>query len=96
MQSPGGINEVDLANTLVYNKAMAITVNVHKAKTHLSELIQRALGGEEVIIARDGQPVVKLTPIHPGKITRPAPGIDAGKIIIAPDFDAPLEEFEEL
>jgi prevent-host-death family protein len=40
-------------------------VNVHHAKTHLSRLIQRAEEGEEVIIARDGKPAVKLVPVSP-------------------------------
>jgi prevent-host-death family protein len=38
-------------------------VNVHHAKTHLSKLIQRAENGEEVIIARNGKPTVKLVPV---------------------------------
>ncbi len=40
-------------------------VNVHHAKTHLSRLIQQAENGEEVIIARDGKPAVKLVPVAP-------------------------------
>ena len=40
-----------------------MTVNMHEAKTQLSSLIERALAGEEVIIARAGHPVVKLTPV---------------------------------
>ncbi|RPJ46026.1 MAG: hypothetical protein EHM21_08990 [Chloroflexi bacterium] len=42
---------------------MTITVNIHEAKTQLSKLIQRALSGEEVIIAIDGQPVKRLIPM---------------------------------
>jgi prevent-host-death family protein len=38
-------------------------VNMHEAKTKLSNLVERALNGEEIIIARDGQPSVQLTPI---------------------------------
>ncbi|MGB0723750.1 MAG: type II toxin-antitoxin system Phd/YefM family antitoxin [Gammaproteobacteria bacterium] len=37
--------------------------NIHDAKTHLSKLIERAASGEEIVIARAGQPVVRLTPI---------------------------------
>ncbi len=37
--------------------------NMHEAKTHLSQLIERSLAGEEVIIARAGKPVVRLVPI---------------------------------
>jgi prevent-host-death family protein len=75
---------------------MTIQVNIHEAKTHLSRLIQRALSGEEVVIAKDGQPVVRLTPVTPGGERRPDPGIDRGQITIGSDFDAPLEEFESL
>jgi len=42
---------------------MIMEVNVHKAKTNLSKLIQQAENGEEVIIARDGKPAVKLVPV---------------------------------
>jgi prevent-host-death family protein len=38
-----------------------MTVNMHQAKTHLSKLVDEAIKGNEVIIARDGQPVAKLT-----------------------------------
>jgi prevent-host-death family protein len=73
---------------------MTITVNIHKAKTNLSELIQRAEGGEEIIIARDGNPVAKITRLSNKSGKRPAPGMDAGKVIIEPDFDEPLPEFD--
>ena len=41
-----------------------IRANVHEAKSQLSKLIERAEAGEEVIIARNGRPVVRLTPIE--------------------------------
>ncbi len=44
---------------------MATTVNIHEAKTQLSKLIERAERGEEVVIARAGKPVVKLTALEP-------------------------------
>lgn len=53
-------------------------VNVHHAKTHLSRLIQRAESGEEIIIARDGKPAVKLVPVPqetPEKKYRPLGGL---------------------
>ena len=43
---------------------MAATVNMHEAKTHLSRLVERAVEGETVIIAKAGKPLVKLVPIH--------------------------------
>jgi prevent-host-death family protein len=87
---------IDLANPTCYNEVMTITVNIHEAKTQLSKLIQRALSGEDVVIAKDGQPVVRLTPMTLTGESRPEPGIDAGKVTILPNFDEPLEEFEIL
>jgi prevent-host-death family protein len=70
-------------------------VNVHEAKTHLSRLLQRVINGEEIVIAKAGKPVACLTPYVPQPIRR-MPGNDAGKVVIAPDFDEPLPEFEAL
>ena len=67
---------------------MPIIVNMHKAKSDLSRLVVQALAGEEVIITRSGEPVVRLTPIRHERV----PGLDRGKIHIAPDFDDPLPE----
>jgi len=46
---------------------MSVTANIHDAKTTLSKLIERAMAGEEVIIARAGKPMVRLTPVQPPK-----------------------------
>lgn len=60
-------------------------VNVHEAKTNLSKLIEKAENGEEVIIAKNGVPKVRLVPIEPeGKDWF---GMDEGKAWIADDFD---------
>jgi prevent-host-death family protein len=70
---------------------MTTTVNIHEAKTHLSQLLSRVLGGEEIIIAKSGKPVARLVPIS----TRPArrvPGSAIGQVTIAEDFDAPLPD----
>jgi prevent-host-death family protein len=67
--------------------------NIHEAKTHFSKLLERVLNGEEVIIAKAGKPVARILPVVTDVSPR-KPGNDAGKIIIAPDFDNPLEEFE--
>jgi len=69
------------------------TYNIHDAKTHFSKLLERAANGEEVVIAKAGKPIARLLPIAPVIASR-KPGNDAGKIIIAPDFDDPLEEFD--
>jgi prevent-host-death family protein len=70
-----------------------MVVNMHDAKTKLSELVAAAERGEEVVIARNGTPAVRLVAIA----TEYAPvrlGVLAGEIEIGPDFDAPLPEFD--
>ena len=64
-------------------------VSVHEAKTHLSRLLRRACAGEEVVITRSGQPLVRLVPIEDQK---PVFGIDAGRFVVPAGFDDPLEE----
>jgi prevent-host-death family protein len=64
-------------------------VNIHQAKTHLSRLLQRVAGGEEVTIARAGVPVARLVAVEPDKGKRPL-GFARDQLWIADDFDAPL------
>ncbi|HEY5270712.1 MAG TPA: type II toxin-antitoxin system Phd/YefM family antitoxin [Anaerolineales bacterium] len=68
--------------------------NIHEAKTHFSKLVARVLSGEEVVIAKAGKPVARLVPFTPANATPRKPGMDKGKVIIQPDFDAPLPEFD--
>lgn len=71
-------------------------VNLADASKHLPELIEAAEGGEEIIITKDEQPVVKLVPVPPVKKRRPAKaGTAKGLITIADDFDEPLEDFKD-
>ena len=65
---------------------MQTKVNVHEAKTQLSKLLQHVMNGEKIIIAKAGKPVAILSPIEEAPAQR-TPGYDAGKVIIAPDFD---------
>ena len=65
-------------------------VNVHHAKTHLSKLISAAESGEEVIIARNGKPAVRLVLVEPKRKSRKdIVGSGIGKIWMSPDFDSP-------
>jgi prevent-host-death family protein len=66
-------------------------VNVHAAKTHLSRLIDEAAAGGEVVIAKNGRPVVRLVPVQ---LTARRKGFGSlkGKIRIGEDFDAPLPD----
>ena len=66
-------------------------VNLHAAKTHLSRLVDEAVDGKEIVIAKAGKPMVRLVPIEP-KRRRRGYGADKGKIWISDDFDAPLPD----
>jgi len=70
---------------------MPKTVNLYEAKTHLSELVERAARGEEVVIAKTGEPKARLVPLARAAKHR-KPGDWKGRVVIAPDFDAPLSE----
>jgi prevent-host-death family protein len=74
---------------------MEKTVNVHAAKTNLSELIAEAEAGADIVIARNGKPAVRLVPVKKGRKPKGPdrrPGQMKGKIWIGPDFDDPLPE----
>lgn len=68
-----------------------ISVNIHEAKTHLSRLLERVAAGEEIIIAKAGKPMAKLTPISKPLADR-VPGLDEGSLTVPDDFDAPLPD----
>lgn len=75
-----------------YNMTMA-QFNIAEAKAHFSELVEKAVLGEEVIVAKDNRPVVKIVPLRPA---RRIPGTGKGQILfMSVDFDAPLEDFAE-
>ena len=67
-------------------------IDLYEAKRHLVDLIDVALGGEEIVITQDGQPVLKLVRVVASKVRRKA-GSAKGLITMASDFDAPLEDF---
>jgi prevent-host-death family protein len=69
--------------------------NIHEAKTHLSRLIDQALAGEDVQIARSGHPLVRLVPVQHDSQPRQG-GQLCGKITIADDFDEPDPGIERL
>lgn len=61
-------------------------MNVYEAKTQLSRLIDRALAGEDVVIARSGKPLVRLVPVERDE-PRGGRGAWRGRVRIAEDFD---------
>lgn len=67
------------------------TVNLHAAKTHLSRLVDAAIGGQDIVIAKAGTPMVRLVPVAATR-RRTGFGADKGKIRISENFDAPLPD----
>jgi prevent-host-death family protein len=61
--------------------------NIHEAKSQLSKLVEQAMNGEEVIIAKAGKPMVRLVPIR-AEATPRSGGQWKGRVRIADDFDA--------
>ncbi len=72
-----------------------LQVNIHEAKTNLSRLIQEALNGREVIIARGNKPVVRLEVLKEGRGQRKIGNAKGLVISMADDFESPLEDFAE-
>jgi prevent-host-death family protein len=70
---------------------MSQPYKVADAKSHLSEIIQKVMMGESIIITKENRPVVKIVPIKPVTCN---PGTGKG-IWMAPDFDEPLADFAE-
>lgn len=70
---------------------MPSLINLYDAKTNLSQLVERAAAGEEIIIAKAGRPLARLVPLAVRTGPR-VPGALKGGIVIGPDFDAPLPE----
>lgn len=68
-------------------------ITVHSAKTHLSQLIQRALKGEDIVIARGKEPMVRLVPVEPVKRGRVF-GAMKGRARVDDRFFEPLPDEE--
>ena len=67
-------------------------INVYQAKTKLSELLDRAAAGEEIVISRHGRQVARLVAYAPAPGKRRKLGLLAGKWDVPEDFDAPLPD----
>lgn len=74
---------------------MIVQENMHYAKTHFSELVKRALSGDQVVIAKAGRPLVQLVPYQKPANCR-TPGSACGQFKMSENFDDPLsvEELE--
>jgi prevent-host-death family protein len=77
---------------------MAVTVVVvtefgmHEAKTHLSQLVERALAGEEIVVTRRGKPAVRLTPVAPAAGREALFDCMAGEIEFLDGYDDELPD----
>jgi prevent-host-death family protein len=75
-----------------YPKQRRTHYNVAEAKAHFSTLVRKALQGEDVVIARDNKPLLRLVPVG---VQARAPGSAKGQVRMAADFDAPLDDLAE-
>jgi prevent-host-death family protein len=62
-------------------------VGMHEAKTKLSQLVERAESGEEIVIARNGKPVARLVPVSSTSSLASVRGAWRGRVELAEDFD---------
>ena len=83
-----------LANSLAKGIYKMTIVNIHEAKSTLSQLIQKVLNGEQVLIAKSNKPVAKLVPFDENQKERKL-GFAKDTVILSEDFDEPLEDFKE-
>jgi prevent-host-death family protein len=74
---------------------MTTQVNIYEAKTHLSDLVERAAGGEDIVIAKAGSPRVRLVAIHAPRQRR-SPGGWEGRVKLTSDFDTVDEDIAVL
>jgi prevent-host-death family protein len=70
----------------------SVQYNVADAKARFSRLVREALTGYDVVVAKDNRPLVRIVPFGAGKR---APGSAKGQVAMAPDFDAPLDDFAD-
>lgn len=70
-------------------------VGMHEAKTNLSQLVERAERGEEIVITRNGKPAVKLAPVPSAASLASVRGAWRGKVWVAEDFDELPDDIAE-
>ncbi len=66
-------------------------VNIHEAKTHLSRIVDEVAAGAEIVIAKAGKPLARLSPIS-APVKKKRLGLLKGKIKVPDDFNAPLPD----
>ena len=80
---------IDLVEDLVDVGGMD-SFNIHEAKTHFSQILAKVQAGEEVIIAKAGEPIARIVPIRSARLR--VPETERGTLWVAEDFDAPLPD----
>ncbi|MGH8296321.1 MAG: type II toxin-antitoxin system Phd/YefM family antitoxin [Steroidobacteraceae bacterium] len=70
---------------------MLKVLNIHEAKTHLSRIVEEVAAGKEVIIAKAGKPMARLSPVT-ANVKKKKLGLLKGKIKVPDDFNAPLAD----
>ena len=73
---------------------MVHRVSLDEAQEQLTQLVDAAIGGEVVLITKDGGQIVQLVPVA-GQDVRPQFGSGRGQMVMADDFDEPLADFDE-
>ena len=69
----------------------SIIINIHEAKTHLSRIVDEVAAGAEVIIAKAGRPLAKLSPLST-PVKKKKLGLLKGKVKVPDDFNKPLPD----
>lgn len=72
---------------------MVVNVNYEDVKNKITDLIESAMRGDKVVITKNGRQIIQLVPMKAARI--PKFGSAKGKIQFAPDFNAPLADFNE-
>ena len=73
-----------------------LRIAIQDADGRLSSLVEQALQGQEVLLTRGGEPVVRLVPVPPDGATQAIVGSAKGIVLhMADDFDAPLDDFKD-
>jgi antitoxin (DNA-binding transcriptional repressor) of toxin-antitoxin stability system len=88
------ISNYSVSELSLMKESTMLQVNIQEPTASLQKLVEIVVKGEEVIIAKGNVPVAKLVPFNGNKVQRKL-GTAKGKIKIADDFDAPLDDFKE-
>ena len=85
------VGQAGVIDVMTRKPVVRETVSLYQAKTQLSRLVDRAAGGEEIVISKSGRPCARLVPLEDTRALR-VPGRGKGKWRIGRNFDAPLPD----